>query len=175
MATDTIYGLVGSAILPEAVERIYRLRKRNKNKPMIVLISSIGDLKAFGVRLGAKESKFLRKYWPGKLSVILKVPSKKFFYLHRGTKSVAFRLPKLARLKKLLKETGPLVAPSANFEGERPAASIKEAKKYFKNKVDFYLDGGRQASKPSTLIDFRGKQPIVLREGAVNLDILKGC
>lgn len=168
--TDTLYGIVGSALIPEAVERIYKLRKRNKAKPMIVLIASLADLKLFDVKLSAKEAGFLKEYWPGKLSVIFKVSKKEFAYLHRGTQSIAFRLPKLAWLQKLLKETGPLVAPSANFEGEKPALTIKEAVKYFKNEIDFYLDDGKKNSAPSTLIKFERGKPVILRQGAVSID-----
>ena len=77
---------------------------------------------------------------------------KRFEYLHRGTAALAFRVPKSAWLRKLLQKTGPLIAPSANFEGEPPALSFRAAKKYFGKSVDFYVDAGRLISKPSTLI-----------------------
>ena len=92
---------------------------------------------------------------------------KKFKHLHRGTGTLAFRVPKPAWLRKLLQETGPLIAPSANFEGEPPALTIRAAKKYFGENVDFYADAGRLASKPSTLIKVEKGNVIVLREGAV--------
>jgi L-threonylcarbamoyladenylate synthase len=63
-----------------------------------------------------------------------------------------------------LKISGPLIAPSANWEGYEPAKNIKEAKKYFGNKV-FYLDRGDLISKPSSLIDLRTKKIQILREG----------
>ena len=95
---------------------------------------------------------------------------KKFEYLHRGTKTLAFRIPKAAWLRKLLQETGPLIAPSANFEGEPPALTIRAAKKYFGENVDFYADAGRLVSKPSTLIKIERGKVTVLREGAVKID-----
>jgi L-threonylcarbamoyladenylate synthase len=64
----------------------------------------------------------------------------------------------------ILKISGPLIAPSANWEGYEPAKNIKEAKRYFGNKV-FYLDRGNLISKPSTLIDLREKKIKILREG----------
>lgn len=168
--TDTIYGLVGSALNKKTVERIYKLRGRNLKKPMIILIGSIGDLKNFGVAVDSETMKQLKKFWPGKVSVILqmensKLRREKFEYLHRGTRSLAFRLPKPHWLKKLLIATGPLVAPSANWEGKPPAYTIREAKKYFGNKVDFYVDGGRLFSGPSTLIKIQEGKIAILRKG----------
>ncbi|MDO8504774.1 MAG: L-threonylcarbamoyladenylate synthase [Candidatus Liptonbacteria bacterium] len=167
MPTDTIYGLVGSALLPGTVGRIYRLLKRNLKKPMIVLVSSTSDLKKFGVKLKTSERAFLKKYWSGKVSVIFRVGGKKFKYLHRGGGTVAFRMPRPKRLQALLKAVGPLVAPSANFEGKSPAKTIREAKKYFGKKTDFYLDGGRMDDAPSALVKFEKGKPVILREGKV--------
>lgn len=150
--TDTIYGIVGSALNLETVEKIYKLRKRVKDKPFIILISSIKDLEKFEIKLTDKQRKFLEKNWPNPLSVILPVHGEKFKYLHRGTNSLAFRMPNNEWLLGLLKQAGPLVAPSANFEGEKPAETIEEAKKYFADNVVFYVDGGKFESQPSTLI-----------------------
>ncbi len=163
--TDTIYGICGLAFNKKIVEKIYKLRKRNPNKPFIILISSIYDLKKFGVKLSNYQKKFLIKVWPGKVSVILKCPLKKFVYLHRGTKTLAFRMPKNKELEKILKIAGPLIAPSANLEGNKPAKNIKEARKYFGDKV-FYYNGGNMAGKSSTLIDSTAKEIMVLRKGA---------
>lgn len=167
MPTDTLYGLVGSALAKKTVERIYRLRKRNLKKPMIILIASMRDLNLFGIMPNMGEKKILRKVWPGKVSVVLKCSSKKWEYLHRGVKSLAFRMPDSARLRGLLAKTGPLVAPSANFEGEPPSRTIAEAKRYFGENVEFYGNARRMSSKPSTLISIDKKGGIVvLRRGA---------
>jgi len=169
LPTDTLYGVVGSALDERAVARIYKLRKRNLKKPMIVLISSMSDVEQFGVRLMANDKKVLGKLWPGRVSVVLPCASKKLAYLHRGTKSIAFRLPKPKWLQKLLQKTGPLVAPSANPEGEPPAFTISQAKKYFGKNVDFSVDKGKLASKPSTLVKIVRGGAVVLREGAVKV------
>ena len=171
MPTDTIYGLVGSALLPGTVKRIYKLRKRNLKKPMIILIGSLRDLELFKVRLTGNEKNLLDKLWPGKVSVVLPCPHKKFSYLHRGTKSLAFRLPRLKWLRQVLLETGPLVAPSANWEGKKPATTVKEARKYFSWAADFYFDRGKLDSSPSTLIAFKNGRVMVLRKGAVKIKL----
>lgn len=168
--TDTIYGLVGSALLPKTVERIYRLRCRNQSKPMIVLIGSLADLKRFGVTLDTPARKTLRTLWPGKVSVVLPVTSPRFKYLHRGTKTIAFRLPAWPPLRHLLRATGPLVAPSVNREGKPPAENISEARRYFGERVDFYVNSGHRQGRPSTLVSFRNNHLTVLRPGAAKVE-----
>ena len=174
LPTDTLYGLVGSALQEEPVEKIYALRKRYLNSPMIILISSVDDLKLFGIKINLAQRKVIEDLWPGRISFVLDCPLKKFEYLHRGGQTLAFRLPKYKWLTDILKKTGPLVAPSANISGEKPAETLGEAEKYFANKVDFYADGGKLESEPSTLVrlDKKGKLEI-LREGAVDVQNLK--
>ena len=175
--TDTIYGIVCSALSKRAVERVYQLRKRNPTKPVIVLISSKSEVQMFGVNLDPQTSNILNKLWPGSVSVILEIGDKqqatsdKFKYLYRGKKAIAFRLPKKAVLRRFLKKTGPLIAPSANFEGKPPAKTIKEAQKYFGDKVDFYVDGGRLKSKPSTLVSIKNGKVRVIRAGTAKIRI----
>lgn len=171
LPTDTIYGIVGSALSKEVVARIYKLRKRNGRKPFIVLISSLKDMRIFGVRMDRRTAVFLKRIWPGKVSVLLPVPLKKFFYIHRGSKQIAFRLPANLGLAKFLNKTGPLVAPSANWEGCPPAKNIREAVKYFGNQPDFYIDKGTLKSLPSTLIAVRGGQVRIIRQGTGKIKI----
>ncbi len=161
--TDTIYGLVGSALDKKIVERIYKIRRRNPKKPMIILIGEFSDLKKFKINLSYTAKKIVSKYWPDKVSIILPCDRSQFKYLHRGTKMLALRLPKFKTLRILLKKTGPLVAPSANIEGWPPAKTIKEAQKYFGNKIDFYVDTGRLSSKPSKLFKIEKRKIVKLR------------
>lgn len=182
LPTDTIYGICGLALRPTTVKRIYRLRKRNQKKPMIVLIGAVHDIKKFGVAPDARAARIVKKVWPGKVSVLLPVARggagtaqvrKRFSYLHRGTEQIAFRLPRPAWLRALLKKSGPLVAPSANIEGKPPAQTVQEAFAYFGNHVDGYVDAGRLAGAPSTLIATgggakRGAVKIV-RQGAARI------
>ena len=163
--TDTLYGIVCSALSPKAVQRVYRLRKRSANKPVIVLIGKTGDLKLFGVKTDSATARILNRLWPGPVSVILPCESRKFSYLHREKKAVAFRLPSNAALRRFLNKTGPLIAPSANFEGKPPAETIKEAQKYFGSKIAFYVDGGKIKSKPSSLVSVKGGKVAVIRKG----------
>lgn len=173
MPTDTIYGICGSALNPKTVEKIYALRKRTPDKPMIILISSIKDLEKFNIQLTLKQKNILEKIWPNPISVILPCENQRFKYLHRGKNSLAFRMPKDSFLQQILQKTGSLVAPSANFEGETPAETIEQAKKYFAENVDFYLDGGIIRSKPSTLIELTNGGFTILREGIISKKEIK--
>ncbi len=156
IATDTIYGLVGQASRLKSVERISKIKNRADGKGFVVLISNIEDLKFFGIELSETAKIFLKKFWPGKVSVAF-------------NEKYAFRLPDKADLLTLINETGPLVAPSANPEGQPPAKNIFEAEKYFGDKVDFYEDSGNLDSLPSTLVRINDDKIEVLREGAVKI------
>lgn len=173
LPTDTLYGIVGRAESKKVVERIYNLKERNSQKPFIILIGSLLDLQKFGIKPDEKTQKFLQQIWPGKVSVILPCQSKKLAYLHRGKKSLAFRLPAKKNLIKLLQKTGPLVAPSANPEGQKPAETIEEAEKYFKQSVDFYVAGGKLKGAPSTIVEIKNGKISLIREGKLSKKLKK--
>ncbi len=162
--TDTIYGVVGLANRPEVVEEIYALKHRSPSKPFIVLISSISQLSQFGIEMDSFVLGQLNKHWPGPVSVVLPCQNEDYQYLHRGEGSVAFRLPKHRKLIKLIEETGPLVAPSANPEGKPPANTANSARAYFGSAVEVYIDGGLIDSTPSKLIKIDHGQVAVLRQ-----------
>jgi L-threonylcarbamoyladenylate synthase len=163
--TDTMYGIVGSALNKITVEKIFDLRRRDKNKPLIVLISKIEDVYIFNPDIPENTFNFLRRIWPDKVTVIFSVADEKFNYLSRGTKTIAMRLPQNLELRELISKTGPIVAPSVNTEGNSPSQNLDEAKKYFPN-LDFYVDGGELDNVPSTVIKFENGKVEVLRQGA---------
>lgn len=169
--TDTIYGIVANALDRKAVRRLFALRRKIPRKPFVVLIDAISRLKEFGVTLDTKQKKFLSCIWPGKVSVIFPCEKSKFSYLHLGTNTLAFRLPKGKRLNALLRKVGPLVAPSANPEGKKPAETIAQAKNYFGVRIDAYVNAGRISGEPSTVVSLVGLSPKVLREGAVKIKL----
>jgi len=164
LQTDTIYGLVGQALNKQAVEKIYKIKKRSLNKPLIILINHIGDLKLFKIELKPKEEERIKKYWPGPTSIILPCPQTQFKYLHRGHGTLAFRLPKKRRLREIIKSAGPLVAPSANLEGEKPVTNIPEAKKTFSNQISFYYGRAKKKqAKPSKIISLKNGKLVIIR------------
>jgi len=151
MPTDTLYGVVGKALSQSTVDRIYRLRKRNPEKPCIILIGDKNELKKFEIVPTKAQKNEIRKY-KKPTSFIVECTDKKFKYLHRGTGTLAFRMPSVKALQDLLLKVGPLIAPSANPEGLFPAQTLSEAEGYFGNSVDLYIDGGIIESKASKVI-----------------------
>lgn len=148
LLTDTLYGIVARADNEAAVERIYELKGRNGSKPLISLIADVSQMYD---PLPEGVDPTIGDLWPGKNTVIVPSPSAPA-WLVRGSHGISYRLPDNARLQQLIKQTGPLVAPSANPEGEPPARSVGEAQAYFGDKVDFYVDGGVAFSnEPSSI------------------------
>jgi len=167
LPTDTLYGIHVSALNKLAVDRVYEIKKRSLSRPFIILIGSLDQLKLFKVKPEKDQIEFLKKYWPGKVSVILPVLSNKYKYLHRGKNSLAFRLPNRTDLRQIMLKTGPLISTTVNHQGEQPALNIKQAKANFGNKIEYYLDDGELESPSSTLVDLSHKTAKVLREGEV--------
>lgn len=169
--TDTLYGIVVRANDKSAVKKLYKVKARDLNKPCIVLITDIKQLKDFGVVINENQKEFLNKYWPGAVSVILPTNSKKYEYLHKGIGSIAFRMigPRSRNLYGIMQQTGPLLAPSANPQGKDPATCIHGARRYFGADVTAYLCGGTRRSLPSTLVDYTKTKPALIRAGKVNI------
>ena len=149
LRTDTLYGLVARADDEAAVQRIYKLKGRDDDKSPIVLIDGIDQMYE---QPGGEMSNLLNSVWPGPVSVI--VPSNHApTWIRRGNDSVAYRMPDDKAIRRLVRITGPLIAPSANPQGDAPAMNVDEAQRYFGDKIDFYVDGGAVTDQtPSQLI-----------------------
>lgn len=147
--TDTLYGLIARADDEAAVRRIYMLKGRDDDKSPIVLINAPEQMYD---TVSKQHQAYINSVWPGPVSVIIpsiKAPS----WIRRGNASVAYRVPALNELRELLQTTGPLVAPSANPQGMQPAMNVREARYYFGDNVDFYVDGGTvENPQPSQLV-----------------------
>lgn len=171
MPTDTLYGIVGRAENKNVVEKIYKIRKRTPSKPCIILIGDIKELEKFSIILRDEQKTAIEKYWSfdsardpqsEPVSIVLPCSDEKFLYLHRGTNTLAFRLPGDKELRDLLTKVGPLIAPSANPEGLAPARTMAEAEGYFGNLVDLYVDGGLMIGKPSRVIKLHNDGSVVV-------------
>ncbi len=113
--TDTLYGLLGLANDAAAVDHIYKIKGRDELKPVVVLVADNSQIENFGIKITDSYKEILKEYWPGPVSIIFPVNDDiKLHYLHKGTGGIAFRIPDDKYLLDILKETGPLVAPSAN-------------------------------------------------------------
>lgn len=167
LPTDTVYGLVCLATDKQAVKRLYELKSR-ENKPGTVIASSVTQLTGIGLK--ARYLKAVEQYWPNPISIIIPCSSG-LDYLDQGLRTLAVRVSSDVVLNGLLDKVGPLLTSSANLPGKSPASNITSAKKYFGDKIDFYVDGGDlSGQEPSTLIRIIDDAVEVLREGAVKID-----
>ena len=171
--TETVYGLAANAYKNSAVNKIYNLKKRPKNNPLIVHYHDIDSLKK-DCLINDNFIKLYKKFSPGPITYVLQLKknSKISKYVTNNKKSLAVRFPKHTIFKNLLKQLDyPLAAPSANITTKVSAVKAKDVKEEFGNKIKYILDGGACAiGIESTIVNLIGR-PSILRLGG--LDILK--
>lgn len=166
--TDTVYGLVAKAHDEHAVGRVYELKKRAREKGLIVIIATLKDLDELALKTGEKVKSLMFHDWSAPVSFILESTADTPTHLPQKNNTLAVRVVREKELANLLKKTGPLVAPSANISDEKTAQTTEEAKGIFGSSVDAYIDGGRLSGKPSTLVGFGANSEIqILREGTL--------
>ncbi len=164
--TDTIYGLSANAYEKQLLKKVSELKGRAS--PFILLMDSLN--KIIGI-LNEIPVSFLKLkaagLIPGPITMLFKVRVK-IDYIVSSEGKVAIRIPSMDFLQKVLMELDfPIISTSANLSGKPPAKTIDEAKKYFGENVDFYLDGGRLEGYPSTMIDLTETPVKLIREGAI--------
>lgn len=164
--TDTVYGLVCSAKLSDAVQRLYESKDRDL-KPGTLIATNIDHLVDLGIP--RRYLKAVEQFWPNPISIV--VPAGDLLSdIHLGKGTIAVRIPKDEGLAESLLQTGPLLTTSANQPGKTPANTINQAKEYFKDTIDFYEDGGDFSGRDSsTIIRIVDDAVEVLREGAVHI------
>ncbi len=166
--TDTVYGLAARARDPDGVARLYRIKDR-ETKPGTVIAADLSQLEELGIK--HRYLKAVEQFWPGAVSVVIPVSGPALSYLHQGKMSLAVRIPDDVELQQLLRDTGPLLTSSANPPGMQPAADVSQARDYFGDQVDFYIDGGDLSGRQSsTVIRMIDDAVEVLRQGAVRID-----
>lgn len=165
--TDTIYGIGCDATNEKAIKKIYQIKKRRKNKALLILVKSWCMAKKYAY-ISSKQDKYMRNFWPGPVSAILRKRELVPDVLTGGQDSVAVRMPDNEFLLKLIKKLDkPLVSTSLNISGEKSILDLRNIKKVFKDvKPDLIIDGGVLSSKkPSKIMDLRDVNNIeVIRE-----------
>lgn len=154
--TDTVYGLVCDAANKKAVERIFKIKKRDRKKPLPVFIKDINMAKKF-TYINKKQDKFLKENWPGKITVVLK--GKKGLtgaVYKKGT--IGMRMPDYKLLNLILEKfQKPIAQTSANISGKPAATKIKEVLSQFESidvQPDLIINAGNlPKNKPSKIID----------------------
>ena len=169
--TETVYGLAANAYKDSAVKKIFNLKKRPKNNPLIVHYHDIESLKK-DCLINDNFIKLYKEFSPGPITYVLKLKkdSKISKYVTNNQKSLAVRFPKHALFKNLLKQLDyPLAAPSANVTTKVSAVKVRDVKEEFGNKIKYILDGGVcRIGIESTIIKLIGK-PAILRLGGLDV------
>ena len=163
--TETVYGLAGNAYSDQACQKIYKLKKRPKNNPLIVHYLNIQRLKK-DCHLNNDFIKLYKKFCPGPLTFILnlKKSSKISKIITNKKNTLAVRFPRHSVTRRLLKILEfPLAAPSANPSSRVSAVTSNDVKEDFGKKIKYILEGGKSSiGVESTIIDLR-KNPKILR------------
>ena len=169
--TETVYGLAANAYVDSAVKKIFNLKKRPKNNPLIVHYLGINSLKR-DCLINDHFKKLYKKFSPGPITYILKLKKNSAISKNvtNNEKNLAIRFPKHKIFKELLRQLDyPLAAPSANITTKVSAVQVADVKEEFGNKIKYILDGGKCAiGIESTIINLVGK-PTILRLGGLDI------
>lgn len=169
MPTDTVYGLAADPHQPDAVEAVFELKERDRSSPLVVLAATLVEAEEWGTFTGRARQDAAR-HWPGALTVI--VPARRPLPDGVGnpaTGSIGLRVPDHSAALELLAATGPLAVTSANLSGQPPAMSDHEARAVFGDRVAVYVEGVCPGPGASTVVDYTGEEPVILRQGPVLL------
>ena len=172
--TETVYGLAANAYSNKAVSRIYKLKKRPRNNPLIVHYYNLKDLKK-DCEIDITFKRLFKRFCPGPISFVLKLKkeSKISKIITNNSNSIAVRFPSHPLTRKLLKKINfPLAAPSANISTSISPVSKQDVVDEFGNRLKFILDGGSsKIGLESTIINLIGK-PHILRLGGINSKLI---
>ena len=166
--TDTVYGLIADATNKRAVERIFKIKKRAKRKPIPVFVKDLNQAKKIA-KIDKKQEDFLRKAWPGKVTAVLERKKTKIKLYGVDKKKIALRVPKYKLVNTLNRKLNfPLSETSANISEKPPIIKIQGIIRHFQNrrlKPDLILDAGNlPKNKPSTVLDLTEFPPKILRK-----------
>jgi L-threonylcarbamoyladenylate synthase len=166
--TDTVYGVGALAFQAEAVEKLYTIKERSKEKAIPVLIAHPADLKRVAGELTPTAQRLAEKFWPGPLTLVVsKQPSLPEAVSAAAT--VGVRVPDQPLTQQLLELTGPLAVTSANLSGAPAALTADEVLAQLSGRIELLLDGGRVlGGQPSTVVDCSGATFTILRVGPIS-------
>ncbi len=168
--TDTFYGLGADPFNPNALSKIFQIKQRPADKPLLVLIHSLDQLSDLGQELTDNARKLMERFSPGPLTLIFKAAPELPDALTAGTGTIGVRLPDHPFTRRLLETLGrPLTAPSANISGTGELRTAQEVTSSLEDKLDLIVDGGpAPGGKSSTVLDTTTNPPTLVREGALS-------
>jgi L-threonylcarbamoyladenylate synthase len=169
LPTDTVYGLCADPYRSEAAERVYRLKGRPRTQPTALLAFDVDLLLECIPELRGRSGAIARALFPGPLTLILPNPARRFRWVTgENYDAIGVRVPALAGPgADVLEQVGCLIATSANLAGGDDPRRLDEVPEQIRAGVGATVDGGELPGTPSTVLDFTGDDPQVVREGAV--------
>jgi len=173
--TDTVYGLAAMPGIPGAVDELFRIKGRPDDRPIPVLGTSVRSLAGIAV-FDQRARRVAERFWPGPLTIVLPRAGGVTFSLggEGARESVGVRVPACDVALDLLGLTGPLAVTSANKSGRSPAHTVDDARASLKDDVAVFVDGGRCAGVPSTVVSLvRGME--IVRQGSVTERDIAAC
>jgi len=167
--TDTVYGLVADALNERSVKRIYELKRRPPDKPLVLFVKDLAEAQKFA-EFSEDALKLALKFWPGPLTLIVKAKpyAPKTLVTPKGT--IGLRIPNDSVVMALLDIAKmPLASTSANLSGMPPAKDSTEVRHQMPQQPDYVINGVAGGKPPSTVIDFSQEQPVILRKGPISI------
>ena len=167
--TDTVYGLGASANLPQAVEKVYQVKQRPRDRALPLLLADISQISEVAYPVSQVAWRLARAFLPGALTLVLPKSKSVPDIITAGGKTVAVRVPAHPIPVALARGLGtPIVGTSANISGQPSPLTAEEVSIQFGNKMEIIIDGGRcPGGRESTVVDVTGEVPVMLREGAI--------
>jgi L-threonylcarbamoyladenylate synthase len=173
--TDTVYGLAARPEDSDAVQAVYRAKGRPSGMHLPVLAASLDQVRALGVDVTEAANALAARWWPGPLTLAFGFGAGSACppWL-AGRDEVAVRIPDHDFLRGLLRATGVLLVTSANPHGAPTARAVEDIVTSLGDSVDLIVDGGELDEVPSTLVNVRGEQAVVEREGVISRAEVEG-
>lgn len=168
LPTETVYGLFAQALNEEAVNRVYQLKQRPRDKAMNLNVSNLNDIYFFSQNPPHYLEKLYNRFMPGPLTIILKANKKVPFWVNSGLDTVGFRFPKHEKTLRLIAETGPLIGPSANVSGQESGKEFTKLLSQFSEKLEGIADDEALTGIDSTILDLSGPRARILRQGSIS-------
>ncbi|MGQ7470039.1 L-threonylcarbamoyladenylate synthase [Streptococcus suis] len=168
LPTETVYGLFAQALNEDAVNRVYQLKQRPRDKAMNLNVSNLNDIYFFSQNPPFFLEKLYNRFMPGPLTIILKANEKVPFWVNSGLDTVGFRFPKHEKTLRLIAETGPLIGPSANISGNESGKKFSDIQAQFPVDLPGIEDDQALTGIDSTILDLSGQKARILRQGAIS-------
>ena len=172
--TETVYGLGGNALDPQASMKIYAAKGRPSDNPLIVHIAELEQLEKITTEIPEGAKILAEKYWPGPLTMILRKNEVIPYETTGGLDTVAIRMPSHPVARRFLQDSGCMIAaPSANTSGRPSPTTAQHVWEDLQGKIEVLLDGGPVGiGIESTIVDLSEDQPMILRPGFITQEML---